>query len=402
LEHEKKSERTPRTIRARGLGRVYQPTYRDRKTGERRTSPTWWTAYSFRGTKYRESSGSTNRNDAVKLLRRRLAEMGRGQLVGPDAEKTTFEDLAGMVLGDYQVNGRKSLKRAEDALTRLREFFGLCRALDITADRVNAYIRSRQEAGAKPASIRYELAILKRGFTLTLRAGKLAHRPYIPSIEVRNIRTGFFEESDFRAVCAHLPEDVRPVCEFMYLSGWRVGEVLPLQWRQVDFKAKTVRLEPGTTKNDEGRTFPFGSFPALADLLHRQRERTEALEKATARIIPWVFHRDGDPIRDFRKAWQKACEAAGVPGRWRHDLRRTAVRALERAGVPRSVAMKLTGHKTESVYRRYAIVSEADLSEGVAKLSALHDAEEGASRSTGLVLPLHERTGKARAKQGQS
>lgn len=95
-----------------------------------------------------------------------------------------------------------------------------------------------------------------------------------------------------------------------------------------------------------------------------------------------MFHPRGQPIKDFYKAWDNACEAAEVPGKIPYDFRRTAVRNLERAGVSRSAAMKLTGHKTESVYRRYAIVSEADLTEGVRKLAA-----------------LQERTGKARAKQ---
>jgi len=87
-----------------------------------------------------------------------------------------------------------------------------------------------------------------------------------------------------------------------------------------------------------------------------------------------VFHRNGRPIKDYRGSWKKSCEKAQVPGRIPHDFRRTAVRNLERAGVPRSVAMQLTGHKTESVYRRYAIVSESDLAEGVAKLAALYQA----------------------------
>ena len=92
-------------------------------------------------------------------------------------------------------------------------------------------------------------------------------------------------------------------------------------------------------------------------------------------IIPWVFHRRGKPIKDFYGAWRLACKQAGVPQRIPHDFRRTAVRNLERAGVPRSVAMKITGHKTEAVYRRYAIVSEADLSEGLKKLARLHATE---------------------------
>jgi len=172
-------------------------------------------------------------------------------------------------------------------------------------------------------------------------------------------------------VLSHLHQDVAPIVEFLYLTGWRVGEALPLQWHQVDFKAGIVRLEPGTTKNDEGRVFPFAVLPDLEALLQRQRERTEALQVGTGRIIPHVFHRDGEPILDFRGAWERACTDAGFAGRLVHDFRRTAVRNLERAGVSRSVAMKLTGHKTESVYRRYAIVSEADLAEGVGKLAAL-------------------------------
>ncbi len=110
-------------------------------------------------------------------------------------------------------------------------------------------------------------------------------------------------------------------------------------------------------------------------LLRRQREWTSALERATGQIVPRVFHRNGKPIGEFRKAWHTACQKAGCPGRIPHDFRRTAVRNLERAGVPRSVAMKLTGHRTESVYRRYAIVSEADLREGVGKLAALRRGE---------------------------
>ena len=80
--------------------------------------------------------------------------------------------------------------------------------------------------------------------------------------------------------------------------------------------------------------------------------------------------KNGKQIKGFQKAWIIACAKAGVSGRIPHDFRRTAVRNLERAGVPRSVAMQMTGHLTESVYRRYDIVSDADLSSAARKLNA--------------------------------
>jgi len=135
----------------------------------------------------------------------------------------------------------------------------------------------------------------------------------------------------------------------------------------VDFKAGTVRLEPETTKNREGRTFIM--TPMLRATLEQQRAHTEALQREQGQIIPWVFHREGEPIRGFRRSWKTACKKAGQPGRIPHDFRRTAVRNLERAGVPRSTAMKMVGHKTEAIYRRYAIVDEVMMREGAEKLA---------------------------------
>ncbi len=280
-----------------------------------------------------------------------------------------------MLVQDYQVNGRKSLDRARRSLHHLAGSFAGVRALDITSDVVTAYIAGRLTgpSPARPATIRNELAALTRMFTLGFRAGKVPSRPAFPSIAVHNTRSGFFEEEELSAVLNHLPEALRAVVQFTYLTGWRIGEVRQLTWRQVDLKADVVRLEPGETKNREGRVYPFSSSPELKALLLEQRRITSLLEREVGGLVPWVFHRQGKPIRNFHMAWRNACRKAGYPGRLVHDLRRTAVREMERAGVPRSVAMKLSGHKTESIYRRYAIVSEADLAEGVGRRASFRE-----------------------------
>src|SRR5438128_3627249 len=84
------------------------------------------------------------------------------------------------------------------------------------------------------------------------------HRAEIVAPLQRNVRTGCFEREQFERVLDLLPTAVRPVVRFAYITGWRIpSEVLPLQWRHIDFEARVVRLDPHTTKNDEGRTFPF-------------------------------------------------------------------------------------------------------------------------------------------------
>jgi len=354
--------------RARGTGSKYE------KRG------VWWVKVSDHGKVHRQSTGlrgKAGEKKADRLLAEYTTAIEKGEFQRP-TKPLEFEELAAMLEADYRANGHKSLDRALISIKHLKGGFKGMRALDIPS-RVAEYMARRLET-AKPATVRLELAALKRMFSLAYRTGRIPQRPYIASVVVRNTRQGFFEDEQFRAVMGRLKGYLKPLAEFAYLTGWRKEEILGLQWRQVDFQAQTLRLEPGTTKNDEGRTFPFGTYPALKVLLEAQREHTRALEHATAAIVPHVFHRAGKPIRDYYTAWRNACEKAGVPGRMVHDLRRTAVRNLERASVPRSVAMKLTGHKTEAVYKRYAIVSEADLAEGVSKLAQAGEDRATASR----------------------
>ncbi len=367
----------------RGLGGVYQ------------RGGVWWIRYSYRGQKVRETSGSANRNDAVRLLKKRLGEMGQGRLIGPDAERVTLGDLKRMVLDDYSLRGNRSGVRAEQCFAHVVGHFGeAARALDMTTDTLVSYAKDRQEQGTSPATVKMELALLRRGFNLAVRAGRLPQRPAFPAIEARNRRTGFFEEAEFRAVAEHLDADVRPLAEFLFLTGWRKSEALSLEWRNVDFAAGVLRIED--SKNGEPRTLPFRALPELAAVMERQAERAKGVSD---RIVPTVFFRSdsGTPIRDFRRAWVTACRAAGVPGRLVHDFRRSAARRLSRAGVPEGVIMGLCGWKTRSVFDRYRIVNEADLADGLATLAATRPAAK-----TPVAKVVQMRTGTERAQNGHN
>jgi integrase len=198
-------------------------------------------------------------------------------------------------------------------------------------------------------------------------------------------RAGFFEREQFEAMRSYLPAPVKPVVTFLYITGWRVNsEVLKLQWRHVDFAGGTVRLDPGTTKNGEARTFVMTA--ELRSLLEGQRAYTEAVQREEGIICPHMFHRKGKPIKGFRRSWETACKQAGCPGMIRHDFRRTAVRNLVRAGVPERVAMTMTGHKTRSIFDRYDITSEGDLADAARKLDAFTAANKSSGTITGTTV----------------
>lgn len=374
----------------KGMGRIF-------KRGE-----VWWIAYSHRGREYRETTkatGSKGETLAGKLLKKRLGEIGRGRLIGPQEEKVTFEQLAEGLEQDYAINGKRSAATLPRRLRHLRQQFALLRAVDISTDRVRAYILGRQADGAANATINRETAALKRMFGLAIQGGTLSGRPYIPMLEEHNARQGFVDHANFLALQDALPGHLKDLIAFLYFSGWRTGEVRRLEWRDVDLAGRVIRLRPELSKNKTGRVLPLSGDLLAVVTRAAERRRLDC---------PHVFHLQGKPIGLFRKSWTRACIAVGLgalvmvetpagprrtyQGLTPHDLRRSAVRNMVRAGIPERVCMAISGHKTRSVFDRYDIVSEADLCAAADRLQA-HLRQQ--PTTGGRVVPLRVSRGGA-------
>jgi integrase len=363
--------------------------------------------YDNRGRRRLETTKSTDKAEAEKQLRKRLSAKDAGIDGDAAAGRLTIKEALDDVLNDLLVNQRRSRANVKANIDNyLLKWFGERRKVaNVTTSTIRAYTAERLKLGYKAATINRELAILRRAFRLAVKAGRLVQAPYVELLAEKNARKGFIDADAVAAICEHLPAYAAAPVKFAFLTGWRLrSEVLPLTWAQVDWKGRQVRLEPGTTKNDEGRTFPFTA--ALETVLKAQLAVHEAY-KTKKQIVPFVFpftfedhERDGEQQQSIRKVWMTACKEAGYEGRVIHDLRRSAVRTLERASVPRSTAMALVGHKTESIYRRYAIQDEAMLREGAAKLDAYLPAlPEPTPPATGMVKTF---TPKATTKRRKS
>ncbi len=258
------------------------------------------------------------------------------------------------------MNGRRSLKTAAlNNIGHLRGFFGFDRAVDITSDRIRRYQVLRREQGASVATANREVGILRRMFSLAMESEKLSRKPVFKMLKGERIRQGFVEHGDFLKLLEYLPAHLKPFVEYLYYSGWRKGAAKNLEWSQVDLEGRTVRLKVEDSKNAEPWVLPL--YGRLWEII-KERQKERRLD------IKLVFHHKGRGVGDIRKAWATACKQAGPSGLIIHDLRRCAARNLSRAGVPEVVAMKITGHKTNSMYRRYRIVDESELRDAQEKM----------------------------------
>ena len=224
----------------------------------------------------------------------------------------------------------------------------------------------RLMAGVANVTVNREPAALIRMLRLGHERDKVAKLPRIHKQTEAPPRAGFLERTDFEAMRRQLRPDLQPAVTIAHSYGWRMqSEVLTLGLSQIDITAGTIRINPGGSKTGEGRIVYLSAD--VKRMLEEQIERVRALSRALGQVIPYLFPHltkgrlQGQRIRDFRKSWTSACKATGLSGMLRHDLRRTAARNLIRSGVPEVVSMKITGHRTRSVFDRYNIVSPTDL-----------------------------------------
>jgi len=335
---------------------------------------------------------------ARALLRTRLAARDAGQLTETEDSRLTIKAMLDTYETYLEDQGKRSASNIKSHLKPVRAMFDDRRALSLRADDFEQYRKERlrerlvggkKKTGRSKATVDHELSALRAAFRLAMKQVRLSRVPHIPlfgkSADVP--RTGFVERVTFDKIAEALRvvgrSGLADAATFAYLSAWRRGEVLPLRWTQVDRKAGEVRLQ--TSKSGHPRTLPLeGELQTLID----RRWDARMYETASGPALSeFVFHEAGVPVGDMRKTWAAACEAAGAPGIRFHDLRRSGIRNMTRSGVPPSVAMSISGHRTISTFLRYDIASEEDKREALRKVEARLAAEAGKPSN---VVPIRK------------
>jgi integrase len=359
----------------------------------------WYASfYDSRGKQVRVSTKETVKQKALTELRRLMGNSERGLTIN---RKMRYANLRAGLLANYVERGNKSLiTNANGAetiagLTVLDKFFGYgegkpgTSVTRITTDATRTFVRQRQAEGAGNAVINRSLAALRRMFRIAQEDGKLQVIPVIRLLKEPPARKGFVPMGEFEELVGLLPTTLRPLVTFLYFCGVRIGEALQIEWPQVDIKQRLIRLEDEQTKSGEARIVPLPS--ALVMMLEKIKPKDGKVFVAT----------------NLTKEWRKACAACGLgriikiegkpydphyEGLNIHDLRRSAIRNLVNAGVPELVAMKISGHKTRSVFDRYHIVSTDDVTNAMRRLEVAAAKEQPAIRyRLGKVSPSNAR-----------
>lgn len=344
--------------RVRGSGRVWK-----RKGGG------WAISYYVDGTEHRESASVAlnkpaalvTEREANALLIERLASVGRGVPTSADAARFTVGDAIDGWLENLRLKHAKSMGPATYRAKVLREHFGHVRIPHLTLALVSRYTKTRLADGMKEGTVHGELTCLTAALNLARKQQRIPVVPFIPKPPASRPRQGFLEPEAFARILGRVTSsDYRDAVEFAYVSGWRSGEIKGLLWSQVFRREGEIRLPDG--KNGD---------PAIVPLTMRDADGRVVLNPLGVIIerrwldrnlaSPLVFHYRGKPLGDrLLDCFKEACVAAGEPVRYIHDMRRSAVRNLVRAGVDKTVAKKITRHRSDTVFTAYNITSIED------------------------------------------
>jgi site-specific recombinase XerD len=314
------------------------------------------------------------RQDAEKLLRERLKEKwSRTTPVAPKAGRLRVKELLAAYLKHLAFEEKKSLRGTSNEVLRIKAWIGdeLVSALtysrleELAAElRQLTYLRGGRRQPYARGTVKSRMALLHAAFRYGEKVGLVPVTPRFPTVKADNPRQETISKPEYLKIRAALrPDDVDiDIVDFLYLTGWRISEVLSLTWDMV--LSDPARIWLPTSKTGKGRLLPIVE-PTMIQLL-RWRRSLRRLDS------PYVFHRDGRRVEysGFNRRWMNACEQAGVPGKWCHDFRRGAYARYLAAGMDPQTARLLIGHASTATADRYNVGSMARLVEGLQKLGA--------------------------------
>jgi integrase len=331
-----------KAVHKRGSGTVY------------RRGRIWWIQYFVRGQLVPESTGFTEKADAENLLKQRIGEVAAGRRAGP--ERATIADLCRLVVEDNRLRKLRDAKHVEWRYkAHIKPLLGSLLVSRFGSAQVRQYVARRRSEGASDATINRELAIVRRGFKLGAQEDPplVSRQPAISMLEEDNVRQGFLEQDQYERLLEELPKNLKALFVCGYHTGARKNELRGVRWDQVDWDSALIRLTASQTKAKKPRTLPI-----YGDMRRWMEHQRENLPPGSI----WVFHgANNRPVDNHLNGWTEACNSAGLTGLLFHDLRRSAVRNMKRAGIQDRVAMEISGHRTRSIFDRYNIVDDADL-----------------------------------------
>jgi len=327
----------------------------------------YYSYYDLRGKQVRRSSKSQLKSVALEMLRQTKEELGKG--IEPTvSHKLMYEELRQILLDDYRDKGKLVMDGEDPVITgrkgHLRALDDYFRGLPVRAIGllIRKFVDDRKAAGIAGPTINRNFAYLRRMLKLAERQGKVSHIPYFPMQRESEPRQGFLERPDFERLRGAMPEHLHTGLTFCYENGCRTGAMQKILWPWVDLAKREVTLPPGIVKNRKPLILPLS-----CELV--------AMLKGKFQTSGPLFN-----MKNFKREWIKGCVKIGVgektgpewyqyKGLTPHDLRRSAVRNLTNAGVGQATAMKITGHRTVSVFERYNIVSTEQLHEAIERVS---------------------------------
>lgn len=317
--------------------------------------------YDKQGVRRRESFSTYDK--AERALGKKINLRDEGKL---DPKESNFKmDSLAEDYKTYIANSKPKSSYWVNLVWRvhLEPFFGGKRAERIEERHIQNYIRERLDCEAAPATVNRELTILKAMLMRGVKYKRLHRVPDFPErLREAEPRAGFVNDDQYAALQGQVKYGwLKAALAVAYNYGFRKSELIGLKVSQVDLKHRTIRLLPGYTKNDKGRVIVMTQevFDLIAECM-RDKAPGDAL-------FTWA---DGTPVNDFRRTWRTLAKKAGLPGVLLHDMRRSAVRNMVRAGISKHTAKRISGHSTDAIFDRYDIGDEADLIDAAQKIEA--------------------------------